>query len=68
MLTFLCHGQRGQHNVKHEIHFPSRPGFVFHDSRGFEAGSSEELASVRQFVESSSAATSLTKQLHAIWY
>ncbi|KIJ39329.1 hypothetical protein M422DRAFT_32784 [Sphaerobolus stellatus SS14] len=58
---------RGLHNVKDEIRFPSRPGFVFHDSRGFEAGSSEELDGARRFVEDSSAATSLREQLHAIW-
>ncbi|KIJ34213.1 hypothetical protein M422DRAFT_79752, partial [Sphaerobolus stellatus SS14] len=63
----VYHLQRGLHDVKNEIWFPSRPGFVFHDSRGFEAGSSEELDGVRRFVEDSSAATSLREQLHAIW-
>ncbi|KIJ34223.1 hypothetical protein M422DRAFT_81914, partial [Sphaerobolus stellatus SS14] len=63
----VYHSQRGLHNVKDEIRFPSRPGFVFHDSRGFEAGSSEELDGARRFVGDSSAATSLREQLHAIW-
>ncbi|KIJ39339.1 hypothetical protein M422DRAFT_85754, partial [Sphaerobolus stellatus SS14] len=61
------HLQRGLHNVKDEIWFPSSPGFVFHDSRGFEAGSSEELNGAWQSVKDSSAATSLGEQLHAIW-
>ncbi|KAF8962884.1 hypothetical protein BDZ97DRAFT_1662326 [Flammula alnicola] len=65
----LLAGQRGLHNIDDEICFPSLPRFVFHDSRGFEAGSSEELSTVRQFVEDrSSAAKSLWTQLHAIWY
>jgi hypothetical protein len=60
--------QRGLHDVRDEIRFPSRPGFVFHDSCGFEAGSVEELASVRKFVEDSSKVTDIRNQLHAIWY
>ena len=59
--------QRGLHNVGDEIRFSSWPGFVFHDSRGFEAGSIDELVKVRQFVEDSSAATKISRQLHAIW-
>ncbi|KAI0251088.1 hypothetical protein BJV78DRAFT_1214335, partial [Lactifluus subvellereus] len=59
---------RSLHNIDDEIRFPSRPGFVFHDSRGFEAGSSEELSTVRKFVEDrSSAVSDLRLQLHAIW-
>ncbi|KAJ7900832.1 hypothetical protein B0H13DRAFT_2664081, partial [Mycena leptocephala] len=58
---------RGLHNVDDEIRFPSRPGFIFHDSRGVEAGSAEELSTVQQFVENRSSATSVREQLHAIW-
>ncbi|KIJ41352.1 hypothetical protein M422DRAFT_85328, partial [Sphaerobolus stellatus SS14] len=60
-------GQRGLHHVQDEITYPSHPGFIFHDSSGFEAGSAEELATVRQFVANSSTATDIKKQLHAIW-
>ncbi|KAJ7110845.1 hypothetical protein C8R44DRAFT_633677 [Mycena epipterygia] len=60
--------QRGLHNVEDEICFPSRPGFVFHDSRGIEAGSAEELSTVQRFVENRSSTTDLRNQLHAIWY
>ncbi|KDR66205.1 hypothetical protein GALMADRAFT_1206289 [Galerina marginata CBS 339.88] len=42
---------RGMHNIDDEIRFHSLPGFVFHDSRGFEAGSLEELSTVQQFVK-----------------
>ncbi|KDR66213.1 hypothetical protein GALMADRAFT_162228 [Galerina marginata CBS 339.88] len=59
---------RGMHNIDDEIRFQSLPGFVFHDSCGFEAGSLEELSTVQQFLEHHSAEVdSLRKQLHAIW-
>ncbi|KAF8063981.1 hypothetical protein FPV67DRAFT_196314 [Lyophyllum atratum] len=59
---------RGLHNVEDEIRFPSRPGFVFHDSLGIEAGSSTELSTVRKFAEyRSSEAKNIKEQLHAIW-
>ncbi|KAG6328576.1 hypothetical protein ID866_10513, partial [Astraeus odoratus] len=32
---------RGEHNIEDELVFRSNPGFVFHDSCGFEAGSAE---------------------------
>ncbi|KAJ7314670.1 hypothetical protein DFH08DRAFT_716449 [Mycena albidolilacea] len=69
----ILHGQVrpkcGLHNIDDEIHFHSRPGFVFHDSCGVEAGSATELSTVQQFVhERSLAATDLRDQLHAIWY
>ncbi|KAJ7117056.1 hypothetical protein C8R44DRAFT_983340 [Mycena epipterygia] len=59
--------ERGLHNVEDEMCFHSRPGFVFHDSRGVEAGSAEELSTVQQFVETYSSATNVRRQLHAIW-
>ncbi|KAJ7784044.1 hypothetical protein B0H14DRAFT_2538160 [Mycena olivaceomarginata] len=60
---------RGLHNINDEIRFCSRPGFVFHDSCGVEAGSATELSTVQQFVHKRSlAVTDLRDQLHAIWY
>ncbi|KAJ7480353.1 hypothetical protein B0H11DRAFT_1808302, partial [Mycena galericulata] len=58
---------RGVHNIEDEIHFSSKPGFVFHDSRGVESGSAEELSVVKQFVEHHSSVEDSKKQLHAIW-
>ncbi|KAJ7897556.1 hypothetical protein B0H14DRAFT_2226755, partial [Mycena olivaceomarginata] len=59
----------GLHNIDDEICFRSKPGFVFHDSRGVEAGSATELSTVQQFVEERSlAAKDLQTQLHVIWY
>ncbi|KAJ7429832.1 hypothetical protein B0H11DRAFT_1766382 [Mycena galericulata] len=60
--------QRGLHNVEDEIRFPSKLGFVFHDSRGFEAGSMQELSVVQRFVEDHTSTRTLNQQLHAIWY
>ncbi|KDQ16722.1 hypothetical protein BOTBODRAFT_30638 [Botryobasidium botryosum FD-172 SS1] len=59
---------RGIHNIEYELRFRSNPGFVFHDSRGFEAGATEELDKVRDFINKRAAERSVDKQLHAIWF
>jgi len=43
-------------------------GYVFHDSRGFEAGSKDELETVQEFVKRKSQEKRLTDRLHAIWF
>ncbi|KAJ7874570.1 hypothetical protein B0H14DRAFT_2502086 [Mycena olivaceomarginata] len=61
--------KRGLHNINDEICFRSRLGFVFHDSRGVEAGSATEFYTIQRFMHKRSlAATDLRIQLHAIWY
>jgi hypothetical protein len=60
--------KRGIHNIDDEITYPNNPGFVFHDSGGFEAGSDVELKAVRSFMKFRSRASALAKQLHAIWF
>jgi hypothetical protein len=47
--------------------FEGNPGFVFHDSRGFEAGGDRELKIVQQFIQQRSKARNVNKQLHVIW-
>ncbi|KDQ06423.1 hypothetical protein BOTBODRAFT_39626 [Botryobasidium botryosum FD-172 SS1] len=59
---------RGEHNIKYSLMFPSSPGFVFHDSRGFESGAVEELELVREFIRKKANLGSMKNQLHAIWY
>ncbi|KDQ06262.1 hypothetical protein BOTBODRAFT_39725 [Botryobasidium botryosum FD-172 SS1] len=59
---------RGEHRVDYELIFPSNPGFVFHDSRGFESGATEELELVRNFIKKKGSLGSMENQLHAIWY
>ncbi|KDQ06973.1 hypothetical protein BOTBODRAFT_120754 [Botryobasidium botryosum FD-172 SS1] len=62
------YGERGEHNIEYELRFPGNPGFVFHDSRGFESGSVEELGLVRKFIQEQAGLGSMSRQLHAIWY
>jgi hypothetical protein len=47
--------------------FRSNPGFVFHDSRGFEAGGESEFDKVMAFIASRSKEIKMKDQLHAIW-
>lgn len=63
----LVFSQRGIHNVNNELVFKSNPGFVFHDSRGFEAGAVEEFDRVKQFIMERSKMLDLSRQLHVIW-
>ncbi|KAG6330503.1 hypothetical protein ID866_8586 [Astraeus odoratus] len=59
---------RGGHNIENELVFQSNPGFVFHDSCGFEAGSAEEFEKMRQFVIEHARTKILEKRVHAIWF
>ena len=59
--------QRGGHDIDNQMIFKSNPGFIFHDSRGFEAGGDRELKLVLQFIQQRSKATNVNEQLHAIW-
>ncbi|KDQ08563.1 hypothetical protein BOTBODRAFT_37856 [Botryobasidium botryosum FD-172 SS1] len=59
---------RGEHNIEYSLMFPSNPGFVFHDSRGFESGAVDELELVRKFIQEKASLGSMRNQLHAIWY
>jgi len=60
--------QRGKHNIEHELMFSSHKGYVFHDSRGFEGGSEDELKAVQDFVRQRSRERLLKDRLHAIWF
>ncbi|KIN93024.1 hypothetical protein M404DRAFT_1009248 [Pisolithus tinctorius Marx 270] len=59
---------RGYHNIEHELAFKSNPGFVFHDSSGFEAGSAQQFDEMKKFVIDHATARTLQKRIHAIWY
>ena len=60
--------QRGLHSIEDEIVFSNHKGYVFHDSRGFEAGSEDELKIVQDFVTRKSRERRLGNRLHAIWF
>lgn len=47
--------------------FRSNPTFIFHDSRGFEAGGVDELKKVKNFVSERSESKRLSDQVHVIW-
>ena len=59
--------KRGLHNIGDEMTFQSNSGFVFHDSRGFEAGGRGELDDVQAFISARSQEPEPKNQLHAIW-
>ena len=47
----LCNQfQRGIHDIEHQITYPGS-NFIFHDSRGFEAGAREEMEIVWKFIK-----------------
>ena len=59
--------QRGKHDIENEMRFKSNTAFVFHDSRGFEAGRTSELDKVKDFMQKCSTNTSIQDHLHVIW-
>jgi hypothetical protein len=60
--------QRGEHNIDDELVFANHTGYIFHDSRGFEAGGENELKIVQDFVRRKSREGRLKDRLHAIWF
>ena len=59
--------QRGKHDIHQSFAFRSNPGFVFHDSPGFETGDKEQLQEVLLFLEQKAKSKEVDDQLHAIW-
>ena len=55
------------HNIEDELIFTNHTGYIFHDSRGFEAGGEDELKIVQEFVRRKSRERKLKDRLHAIW-
>jgi len=60
--------ERGMHDIENELIFRSNDKFVFHDSRGFEAGSVDEFERLKEFITDRANTTYLKKRIHAIWY
>ncbi|KAJ7112343.1 hypothetical protein C8R44DRAFT_798372 [Mycena epipterygia] len=60
--------KRGQHEITDELVFSNHKGYIFHDTRGFESGSTDELQTVQEFVRDRSGRKRLQDRLHAIWY
>ena len=64
--------------INYEITYPSNPRFVFHDSRGIEAGAESVEATgaelrelrtdfIQKFIDDRAQKKRLGDQLHAIW-
>jgi hypothetical protein len=60
--------QLDEHTIEDELIFPSHDGYIFHDSRGFEAGDDAELKIVQDFVRRRSQERRLRDRVHAIWF
>ncbi|KAF7343620.1 GTP-binding protein [Mycena sanguinolenta] len=60
--------ERGEHEIENQLIFKSNPQFIFHDSRGSEGGSADEMQKVTTFIEVRAETHELSQQLHAIWY
>ena len=59
--------QRGEHTIDDELEFSNHQGYVFHDSRGIESGSTEELEILQEFIQRKCEEKRLRDRLHAIW-
>src|ERR1700709_916355 len=59
--------KRGEHDINNELVFRSSPGFVFHDSCGFEAGGEDEFKMVKEFISERASTRILDQRIHAIW-
>ncbi|KAJ6555912.1 hypothetical protein B0H19DRAFT_994295 [Mycena capillaripes] len=60
--------ERGKHDISDELVFSNHTGYIFHDTRGFESGGTNELHIVKDFILDRSRRRSLSERLHAIWY
>jgi hypothetical protein len=59
--------QRGVHDIENEMVFRNNPGFIFHDSRGFEAGGHSEFDKAKAFIASRSKERYVGDRIHVIW-
>ncbi|KIK38322.1 hypothetical protein CY34DRAFT_809446 [Suillus luteus UH-Slu-Lm8-n1] len=66
--VLMASRERGVHDIENEMVFRNNPGFIFHDSRGFEAGGPDEFDKVKAFIASRSKERRLKDRIHVIWY
>lgn len=60
-------GQKGVHNIETEIAVKGNNKLVAHDSEGFEAGRSDEVDVVKDFIERRSKMRNINNKLHIVW-
>ncbi|KAG2037941.1 hypothetical protein BDR03DRAFT_354923 [Suillus americanus] len=68
LAVLMASRERGVHDIENEMVSRSNPGFVFHDSRGFEAGGQPEFDKVKAFIAGRSKEKRLKNRIHVIWY
>ncbi|KZP07201.1 hypothetical protein FIBSPDRAFT_763243, partial [Athelia psychrophila] len=66
-MKHLIHHLRGLHDINDTMVFESTPGFIFHDSQGFEAGGAQYIEDVKAFLSARASTTELQDQVHAVW-
>jgi hypothetical protein len=54
--------------IDDELVFSNHKGYVFHDSKGIESGSVEELNILKDFIRRKCGERRLKNRLHAIWF
>ena len=59
--------QRGIHDINRPFAFRNSPGFIFHDSPGFETGDEKQLQEVLSFMEKNAKVTAIDEELYGIW-
>ncbi|KAI9433147.1 hypothetical protein H4582DRAFT_2061193 [Lactarius indigo] len=59
---------RGEHTIDDALVFSNNKGYIFHDSRGIESGSEDELGILQGFIRRKCGERRLADRLHAIWY
>ncbi|KAI6037899.1 hypothetical protein EDC04DRAFT_2604439 [Pisolithus marmoratus] len=57
-----------QGTLTNELVFERNPGFVFHDSCGFEAGPTRQFDRMKHFVADHAVTTRVNERIHAIWF
>ena len=67
-INYINFVQRGNHSIEDELIFQSDLRFIFHDSRGFETGSVNELNLMKAFVADRAVTMKLENRIHAIWW
>ncbi|KAH0069300.1 hypothetical protein KCU66_g22987, partial [Aureobasidium melanogenum] len=66
-MTIESHMRQGDHNINEAFESEHHPGIIIHDSRGFQAGDTRELAQFRDFIKKRSVISNPKESLHAIW-
>ena len=62
------HDKRGEANIETPLYSKSNERFVLHDSKGFEPGEKDNLASVEAFIERRKTHKEIQERLHAVWW